>query len=191
VYSTLGSEAALWTLGVMALTGHKAGMKTLRHLLSIPLLAMAAAVIVILLRDNLFTAPNFAFLKTALVTNATGAVLSSLELFGHATIPIAMLIAGSRMADLNRGLVFTPVQVTVAALRLVIIPAAAILLLLLLPLQPEVRKILLLVAIMPSAISSVMLSEIYNGNAEFAASSVLVTHVGALLTVPVWLALWL
>ena len=51
--------------------------------------------------------------------------------------------------------------------------------------------VLLVVAIMPSAVSSVPLSETYGSDSKFAASAVLTTHVFSLITIPLWLTLFL
>jgi predicted permease len=40
---------------------------------------------------------------------------------------------------------------------------------------------------MPAAIASVMLSDMYKADSEFAASAVLLTHVASLVTIPLWL----
>ncbi|HAS84287.1 MAG TPA: hypothetical protein DCS43_16840 [Verrucomicrobia bacterium] len=188
IFSTLGPEVAVWTLGVYALSGRQLRRDSLRYLLNTPLLTMAAALVVILLRDRL---PSNAasFLAVPAVQALIDAIMSALTLIGGATIPIAMIVAGSRMAGLRGQHLFSRAQLSVGVLRLIIIPAAAIGLMSLLSLPADVERILCLVAIMPSAITSVVLSEIYRADSEFAASSVLITHLFSLLTIPLWLAL--
>jgi predicted permease len=189
IFSTLGPEVAVWTLGVYALSGRQLRRQTLRKLLNAPLLTMAATLVCILLRDAVPAGVAAAFSGPA-VQGGRDAVVAALTLIGGATIPVAMIVAGSRMAELRVHHLFSRLQVSVGLLRLVIIPAAAIGLILLLPLLTDVQRILCLVAIMPSAITSVVLSELYGADSEFAASSVLITHLFSLLTIPLWL-LWL
>jgi len=184
ILSSLGSEVAVWTLGILALTGNRLRAENLRHLASIPMLALLvsiATLIVIGLPGGPQTIPP-------LLTEAKNAIMSVLEMTGKATIPLAMFIAGSRMAELGKGRIVTGNQICTAALRLLVIPAAAVALLFLLPLPALTRQVLCVVAIMPSAIASVVLNEVYGGNPEFAASSVLVTHLIAILTIPAWLS---
>ncbi len=190
IFSTLGSELAVWTIGVMALTGHKITVGSLRHLLSAPLIAMAAAGLTILFRDLLANTEMAAgLLRSPYSGNLVAALLTGLDMFGGATIPLAMLVAGSRIAELRTHHLFTRDQVTVTVLRLLLIPGTAILILTMLPLADDIRQILIIVAVMPGAIVSVLLSEIYNADTEFAASSILLTHLACLFTIPFWL--WL
>ncbi len=189
IFSTLGPEVAVWTLGVYALSGRQLRRQSLRNLVNAPLLTMTATLVFILLRDWLPPGAAAVF-SQPVVQGGRDAVMAALTLIGGATIPVAMIVAGSRMAELRVQHLFSRLQMSVGLLRLVIIPAAAIGLILLLPLLTDVQRILCLVAIMPSAITSVVLSELYRADSEFAASSVLITHLFSLLTVPLWL-LWL
>ena len=186
MFSTLGSEVAVWTLGVYAMTGHRLSAKTLRHLLNVPLMAVAAAVGTLALQ-----AAVQAWGPTVSVPGPLREVgeslFSALEFVGRATIPMAMIIVGSRMAELRRGHLFSPLQALIAFLRLIVIPAVAILVLCLLPIPTATRAVLVLVAVMPSANASVLLSEIYEGDVDLAAAAILVTHVFSLLTIPIWL----
>jgi len=77
-------------------------------------------------------------------------------------------------------------QISIAAVRLLAVPLVVLIWVNWLPLPQEVRNILMLVAVMPSAVSSVPVSEIFGADSEFAAASVLLTHLFCLLTVPLW-----
>ena len=191
VLSTLGSELAVWTLGVLALTGHGLSARTLRNLLSMPLVAIGAAVATILLRDAFGADISPHLLGQPWAGTLTASLLSGLELFGGATVPVAMVIVGSRMFELRPGHLFRRSQVLLAAMRLVVIPGIALLILSLIPLATDVRRVLVIVAVMPSAMASVVLSELYNGDSQFAASGILTTHLLAIATIPIWLSMWL
>jgi len=188
IFSAMGPELAIWTLGVYALSGRKLRLGSLRQLINPPLITMIATLCFVVLRDQL---PGAAagFTARPPVTEFTGAVNSALALLGGATIPLAMMVAGSRMAGLHAHHLFSRIQIVLALLRLVLIPAIAIGLMTMLPLADEIRRILILVAIMPVAVFSVVLCELYEGDSDFAASSILVTHMLCLITVPLWLSL--
>jgi predicted permease len=183
VFSTVGSELAVWTLGVIALTGHRLHWRSLRHLASMPTAAIAAAVLTLaVVQLTGWQAP-----AGGLAGDLRQALLEALGIVGKGTVPLAMVVAGSRMADLHpRHLVRAP-QLALVGLRLVAIPAVALVALRLLPLAAEARQVLTVVAVMPSAIASVMLSEIYEADSEFAAAAVLLTHALSLVTIPLWL----
>ncbi len=188
IFSSLGPELAIWTLGVYAISGRRLRGGGFKHLFSPPLLSMAGALIFVFVKDAL-PAAFTAFFAQTFFREAGEAITSSATLFGNATIPVAMLVAGSRMAGLHPGHIFSRVQIAVGAIRLILVPAASFALILLLPLDTDTRRILILVSTMPSAVSSVILSEIYQADSEFAASSVLITHLLCLITIPFWLYL--
>lgn len=187
IFSTLGSELAVWTIGIFILTGHKADKSALKHLLSMPMIAIGSAILWVVFRDLLFTVPTEGGANGGLFADVVESVLWGAKVFGGATVPLAMVIAGSRMAALSGADIITGKQLFVCLLRLVFIPAVCIGWILLLPFGEQTEGVLLLVAIMPSAIAGVMLSELYNADASFAASSVLLTHLACLLTLPIWM----
>lgn len=185
VFSSVGSEIAVWTLGVVALAeGGVSFRQMARRLLTMPMAAIAAAVATIVARD----AFGLVFPAASLAGKSGSALLDALAMLGAAAPPLAMVVAGSRMADLHPSHLWQPLQLAVAGLRLVLIPALALLALQLLPLHGEALAVLRLVAVMPAAIASVMLSELYDADSEFAAAAVLITHVASLITIPIWLA---
>lgn len=185
IFSTLGSEIAVWTFGVFALCGNRFRRDSLKNLLSAPLISIIAAVAAILLRDYF---SGSALFEHHFAAEAGASLMAAAEMLGGATIPLAMFIVGSRIFVLQSHHVFAFKQLCVAALRLVIIPAAGISLFFLLPLSEEMRLVLIMVAVMPSANASVVLAEVYSSDADFAASSVLITHIFALVTIPLWLS---
>ncbi len=186
IFSTLGSELAVWTIGVFALSGNRFRKENLRRLLSMPMIALMAAIVAVAVKDSLAPPAGLPF-----ITEVWGSFFSMLDIFGKATIPVAMFVAGGRMAELKPHHVLTLKQGCVAGLRLVVIPGIAALFLYALPFSEETRLILLVLATMPSAISSVVLSEAYGSDTDFAASSVLTTQVLSLVTIPAWIALFL
>lgn len=189
VYSTLGAEVVIWTLGVYTLSGDSLGWRSLRHLLNMPLLALAAAAGALAL---LAAAQTLGLTSRTGIPGAVGGMLvETLRILGAATIPVATLIAGSRMAGLHPSHYVTKPALGIVVMRLAVIPAAVVGVLHLLPFPDLVRQVLLIVAIMPCAITSVTLCEVFDGDSDFAAATVLVTHIAALLTIPLWLSLLL
>lgn len=185
IFSTVGSEISVWTLGVMALTGHRLDARALRHLLSMPMAAILAAVATLALAQVCPWRPA----EGSLVEDLRGALLAAVDMVGKGTVPLAMVVAGSRMAELRPQHLWRWPQLALVGLRLVLIPGVVLALLHLLPFAPEARQVLTVVAVMPSAVASVMLSDIYEADSDFAAAAVLLTHLGALITIPLWLGL--
>jgi predicted permease len=187
IFSTVGSEIAVWTLGMLALTGGRLRWSSLRHLVTPPMLAIAAAAGTLAAVD----VSGVEFPPPGVFGEAWKALISALDLFGKATVPLAMLVAGSRMSELRLRHLWGRPQIAAVLLRTVAAPACAVAILLLLPLAAPVREVLLVVAVMPCAIASVMLSDVYGGDSDFAAATVLTSHVVGLATIPIWLSLLL
>ena len=188
IFSTLGAELAVWTLGVLAITGHKVSLKSLTHLLSPPLIALYFAIASRALTDVLGCTDIF------LGTNGQttlSLLFKTLEKIGFATIPMAMFISGARMSFLNFHALKRPIIWLISLMRLIIIPLIAIFLINLIPMDPELKRIFIVVAVMPVSFASIMLSEIYGGDKDCITSSVLLTHILAIITIPLFLSMFL
>ncbi len=186
IFSTVGSEIAVWTLGILALSGGPINRASLRHLLTPPMLAIAAAA-------GTLAALDLAHVSLPPPGTTAGALwntlISALDMLGKATVPLAMVVAGSRMSELHLPRLITKPQVGMVILRNLVIPGMALALLRLLPMPASAYRVLAVVAVMPCAVASVILCDVYGGDSEFAAGSVLATHIAGLITIPLWLAL--
>jgi len=186
VFSALGSELTIWTLGIKTLTGEKLSVRSLKNLFSMPMIALAAAFAIILTRA-LLTQQGIT-LNTG-VSEMTDKLLETCTLLGGATIPVAAIICGSRMASMKATHLFSPLIAGTCLMRLLLIPAFCIAVIWFLPVELEVRQVLFLIAIQPAAMSSVALAEAFHADAEYAAAATFATHILCLLTIPLWLSL--
>ena len=211
IFSAIGAELVVWTLGIHALIGAvsvpepvdggaaplsgwhrkahaaRALLGQLKHLRSMPLLAMAGGALWLLLRHHVGTTID-ALTATPVGGDVAAMVAKALEMTGQATIPIAAIIVGSRIGEIQSKHIFTKPIMLTTGLRLAIIPALATALIFWLPFPAAIRPALLIVAAQPCSMASVMFGEAYRSDARFAASTVLVTHVLCLLTIPLWLS---
>lgn len=187
IFSGLGSELCVWTLGVKALTGQRLDRAFLRNLVSVPMLALVGSCALLAVRA---ACARTGALPTegSELNELLKTVLDTCRMAGGATIPASALICGARIAMLHPSKLFLPLMAGTCALRLVVIPGLCIAGLLLLPIPLEVRRVLVLIAVMPAAMASVTLAEAYGGDADFSAAAILVTHVVCLVTIPLWLA---
>lgn len=184
IFSTLGAEIAVWTIGVFILTGHKFEKDSLKHLLSPPLIALYAALV--WLAVFYFTGTDTS------VYTANNSLLyyihNTTELIGRATIPLAMIIAGARLANMPLGNIRSGSVWLVTGLRLIAIPLIAAALIKLMPLTGQQQGVMMVVAVMPVSLASSMLSEIYRTDDDLVNATVLMTHLLGLLTIPLLLA---
>lgn len=183
VFASVGYELLLWSIGVVLFTHDLSHRQRIQSLFSPPFLTLLFSLGVVVVRDLLPWPAMPGWLVMAADTLRSG-----LRSLGAATIAMAMLVAGSRFAVMKfRAMLGWRIWL-VSAIRLVAVPLLMIPLLGRLPLDDTARGILLIIAVMPSAMVSVLFSERYGGDTDFIAGGLLLTHLWALVTVPLFLA---
>lgn len=189
IFSSFGAELTVWTIGVFILHGHKFSVKNLMHLLTPPMISLYCAILFSWILSVLKSNGCFAgYENLAPFANYT---LNTLKMIGAATIPLAMIVAGGRIAMIDFS-GFSNARIWVlTCLRLIVIPLVALSILKLIGLPEDTLKILMIVAVMPTSIASIMMSEIYGGDKEFMTVTVVSTHLLSIITIPVLLSLYL
>ncbi len=180
ILSTFGSEISVWTIGILALTGNKFEKKSFKNIFSIPMISIIISVAFIFLKD-IFVIKNEMILETGKT------ILNIVSLMGNATIPVALFIAGAKMGEVEYKNLFDYKSLFLSFLRLVLIPLTSIFLFYIFSFPSEIKKVLIVVAIMPTAIASIVLSEAFESDSKFAAETVLLTHLFSLITIPFFL----
>ena len=170
----VGVELCMWTLGVMILPGGYAG-ETWRRIVNGPMIAIVAAILV-----------N----ATGLLPHYPEVARTAVHWLGQCAIPMALIVIGAIIADYFGE--FHPcagwrVVVTAVLLRLGLVPGLFLLLVKFLPLSPELRRVLIVQAAMPSAVMPIILSRLYNGDPPTAIRVVIGTSILGLITIPLWL----
>jgi malate permease and related proteins len=183
VFASVGYELLLWSIGVVLFTHDLSHRQRIQSLFSPPFLTLLFSLGVVVVRDPLPWPAMPGWLAMAADTLRSG-----LRSLGAATIAMAMLVAGSRFAVMKFRTMLGWRIWLVSAIRLIAVPLLMIPLLNLLPMEDTARGILLIIAVMPSAMVSVLFSERYGGDTDFIAGALLLTHLWALLTVPLFLA---
>lgn len=181
ILSTFGSEISVWTFGILALTGNKIRKESFKNLLSVPLISIIFSVITIFLK-------NFILIENKILLEFGNCLLNTLSIMGTATIPVALFLAGAKMGEIEIKKIFVLKSWILSFIRLILVPVTSILLFNLFSFPYDVKKILTVVAIMPTAIASIVLSETFESDSEFAAQTVLLTHLLSLITIPVFLS---
>lgn len=186
--SALGSELCVWTLGIKSITGQPLERRFLRHLVSMPMLALGTSFILLALRSTCIQ-HHWIPASGSATQELLKTLLETCRMAGNATIPASAIVCGARIAMLQPHKLISPLILGISALRLIVIPALTITVLMLVPMDVEIRRVLILIATMPVAMASVTLAEAYKSDADFSASAILFTHIACLGTVPLWLLL--
>jgi hypothetical protein len=107
---------------------------------------------------------------------------------GSAAIPLILILIGSSLMQKGALKISWPV-VYISVIRLVVLPLLSIPLLSLLPISGNIYKAAVIVALMPVAIATVIMTRRYGGQPDYAASTALISTICSVFTVP--LAYWL
>lgn len=177
----VGTEMALWTVGVATLTG--TGLVSgWKKFINAPLLALLLALALNFL-GTLFTPPP-------LMTAAGTIILTTIHWLGQAAIPLGLLLIGAIVADHlqdARGGKAVRVVVVATLVRLGIMPVLFILLAKILPCSVELKRVLIMQGAMPSAVLPIVITKHYGGDPRTALQVALGTSVVGLMLIPLWL----
>lgn len=168
--ASVGADLFLWTLAFPQI----AGRFSFRKIFSPALLSVLAALLV-----QVFYPQRGEGIQD---------VLGGLYAFGKITLPLSMFILGLQLA---RAPLRIPAKEFLAhkfvlVWRLLVCPAFLFALLMLLDIPPLAKTVLLLAGSMPGAIVTVVLSELYEADSAFAATSIFWGHLLAIVTVSGW-----
>lgn len=169
-----GVEAAIWTTGVLVVTGDSP-RAAWRKLLNAPLLALAVALVVKL-------------------AGVGGYIPEVVWTFIHAlavcAVPLGLLMSGATFSPhLNdpRQLANPRIILTAWFLRLAVLPWIFLLAARFLPVATELKQVLVVQAAMPTAVISVIVARIYGGQPLVAVQIILGTTALAVFTIPAWI----
>jgi predicted permease len=184
VFASIGFELTVWTVGMFLFNRSSNFSDGLRVMFGPPLITLIFAIGWICVRDlSPLRLPESALLERILTLIYFGA-----ETVGKATVALSMLVAGSRMSSLKAKAVTDPQVWIVSTLRLIAVPVLFILILQQIPMLETARGILTVIAVMPAAVASLIFSERFSGDSDFIAATLLITHLGAVVTIPLLLA---
>ncbi len=170
----VGVEAAIWTVGVLVLSGQSL-REGWRRLVSPIVITLALAV---------------AFNLGGLTPYLPGVVTTTIHALAVCAIPLGLIMTGVNLANyLNEPRQLFDVKVSVAAmaLRLGMLPVVILLLANYLPLSLELKRVLVVQAAMPAAVIPIIIARLYGGHPRTAVQIVLGTTALGVLVIPLWL----
>ena len=169
----IGVEIAVWTVGVMMMSGEK-GIPW-RSLLNGPVVAVAIGLTLITL---------------GLDDHVTGSFRSAMSLIGVGAFPMAILITGCSMMDLVvQERPSWKIAGGATVVRLFLVPFAILCAAKFLPLTDPLRQVLVVQAAMPAGMTAILLARMYGGRPAVAVQVVIATTVVSLFTLP-WIISW-
>jgi len=188
VFASMGFELTVWTVGVFLFNRSSRLTEGIRMMFGPPLIALIFSIGWVCVRDLTGLTLPADGAAAEFVRRVRDLFIYGAETIGKATVAVSMMVSGSRIAALNAKAAFDRHVWILSTLRLVVTPVIFILLLKQIPMDPMAYGILCVVAVMPAAVTSLVFSERFGGDSDFIASTLLVTHLGAIVTIPLLLA---
>ena len=170
----VGAEAAVWSLGMMMITGasFRSGWK---KVINAPMLAIFGTIILNFLGVEGHI-PEF--------------LLRTTEMVGQCAIPLGLMLVGATLADkfgeFHAGIGWRVMGVSIA-LRMGFLAGAMLLLAKFLPVSDQLKQILVIQSAMPTATFPIILAKFYGGDVNTALRVVLGTTAVSLITIPLWI----
>lgn len=174
----VGVDVAMWTLGLLILSG-KMGKRGWLGILN-------PVMIAILLSIGL----RFSGMWEWLTIHALP-VTRIMEMIGQCAIPLSLLLSGATIADVWRDANFREGWGVIGSgllIRLGVLPVLFLVIAWGLPFETALERVIVVQASMPAAIFPIILARHYGGDAPTAVRIVITTHLFCLLTCPIWLA---
>ena len=170
----LGFNLVIFSLGVYMLASRKGDKFELSSLFSPPVIATLVTLILILFKLN--KVPDF--------------VYKPLKTVGECTLPLAMLVVGGNLAQINLGRIDKKAIFFMSLVKLVILPALGILFLLKFKL-PELIGLLIIIelAVPPATTSSVIIRH-YKKEDLLISQGIFFGHILGFITLPIFLSLY-
>lgn len=188
VFASMGFEIAIWTVGVFLFNRTNNLSDGIRMMFSPPLITLLFSIGWVCTRDLSGLELPTSGMVADLLHRLLDLLYFGTETVGGATVALSMIVAGGRFASLDIHGVFDRQVWIVATMRLIVTPVVFILILKLIPISEMAYGVLAVVAVMPAAIASLVFSERFGGDSEFIAATLLITHLGAIVTIPMLLA---
>jgi malate permease and related proteins len=170
----VGVEIAIWTVGLLVLTGQSL-REGWRRLVSPILITLVLAIVC-----NL----------TQLTPHLPTALKTTIHALAGCAIPLGLMMSGVSLAQYlteARGLFDLRVSSAAMALRLGILPLLVLALARFLPCEVELKRVLVVQAAMPSAMIPIIIARLYGGHPRTSVQIVLGTTALGILVIPLWL----
>ncbi len=170
----VGVEAAIWTVGVLTLSGQSL-REGWRRLLSPIVVSLFVAV-----------AANL----SGLTPHLPKVFMDVVHLLGGCAVPLGLVMTGANLANYldEPKKLFDPKTVGAAtALRLGVLPVIFLVVAKYLPCAVELKRVIVVQAAMPTAVIPIIISKLYGGHPRTAVQIVLGSTALGILLIPLWL----
>ncbi len=175
----LGLNPMMWSLGKVMLSGDKESGLTWKDFISPPLAAIFISVVLVFANLSAFIPES---------------VISTIDLLGQATVPLALFILGATMGSISLS-TWPSIKdiVIVTIVKFILIPLTMFAVLWMTDLtlsMPLVCIMLMMQASSPPATNLILIVKHYGGEVQTVSAMMLIQYLICILAMPVWIALW-
>lgn len=174
----LGFDIIFWSVGSFFIFKQKGEKFRLKSLFTPPIIAILFALVLVYTRTSRFV-PQV--------------IVGPLKMIGETSFVLSMLILGSLLAKADIKGFYRNIAIIFQAslLRLVLLPLIFLIVILKMDISSLFGFFIIVQAAMPSAVSLPLLANLRKADSEFISQSVLFTHIFSIITVPLWLGLYI
>ncbi len=168
----IGFNLSMWSLGVWLIARGKGKNFTMQNLFNPPLLAMVISLVIIALGIHQHIPP---------------VVNGPLKMFSDCVLPMAMIVVGGNLAQVKLEAVNKGELLTVVLVKLIVCPLIALVAVLVLNLDFLMGFLVVLEAVVPSAVTLSIIARYYTIEQKFITQGIFFTHLVSLITMPAFL----
>ena len=171
-----GFNLVMFSVGVHILNFYKERRFNWPDLLSVPVTATLFSLVIIFLGLNKFV-PD--------------AVIKPLRMLGDSTLALAMLVVGGNLAEINLKNINKKAISLLILAKMIILPAIGLAIIIIFKI-PKLMSLLILIQLaMPSAVTLSVILRSYKKDDLLVSQGILLTHIASIITVPLFLIIYL
>ncbi|MFH1875872.1 MAG: AEC family transporter [Candidatus Omnitrophota bacterium] len=174
----LGFDIILWSVGSYFIFRRKGEAFKGRSLLTPPIASTLAALFLVYTNTGRFIPP---------------VIIAPMKMIGDVSFVLSMIILGCWLAKIDLARFYTRLFIVIEAsfLKLVAVPLACLFLVVHYDISGLFGFFIVLQASMPSAVTLPIVVNLRSADSEFVSQGVFLTHIASIITVPVWLGLYM
>ena len=170
-----GFNLVMFSVGVHILNFHKERKFNWVNLLSMPVVVTLFSLVIVFFGLNKFIPDDF---------------IKPLRMLGDATLPLAMLVVGGNLAELNlRSINKTGISLLILA-KMIILPAIGLVLVSVFNIPRLIGLLLIIQLAVPSAVTLSVILRNYKKEDVLVSQGILLTHLVSVFTIPLFLILY-
>jgi len=171
----IGFNAAIFSLGIHMISFYKNKKFELASLFSPPVIAMGIGLMLVYFGLHKFIPQT---------------LLLPLRLMGDCTLPLAMLVVGGMLAELDIGRMQKGPVALILTLKLIALPLLGLLLIMKLHLPELVALLILIELAMPPATTLSIIVRHYKKEDVLVSQGIFFGHIASIITIPIFLSLY-